>query len=165
MPLETDQHIHLTAAEGFVQLGMFIDPDAELDRIDPFCRHLPEILEVRQHIYRALEKWDLMQAVAHRLRASDPENPARAVSLAYAIRRAESVEKACHLLRFAVDDFSKHALIQYNLACYECQMGNLDEAKTLLQRAFALDDSLSKTALDDTDLKPLWDSMSAPWPG
>jgi hypothetical protein len=64
-----------------------------------------------------------------------------------------------------VDDFPDHALIHYNLACYECQLGNLGDAKALLQRAFALDDSLSRNAIDDEDLKPLWDSMSAPWPG
>ena len=30
------------------------------------------------------------------------------------------------------------AILHYNLACYECQMGNLDESKTRLKRAFEL---------------------------
>ena len=46
MPLSPDEHIHLTAAEGFIQLGMYPDADAALDDIDPFCRHLPEVLAV-----------------------------------------------------------------------------------------------------------------------
>jgi hypothetical protein len=37
--LSHDEHIHLTAAEGFLSLGMFMDADAALDDVDPMCRH------------------------------------------------------------------------------------------------------------------------------
>jgi hypothetical protein len=67
MPLEEHELKHVTAAQGFVELGMFADADAELDRVDPFCRHLPEVLEVRAKIYSALKKWELLTVVAKRL--------------------------------------------------------------------------------------------------
>ena len=61
MPLEPEEQQHVTAAQGYVELGMYLDADAELDRIDPDVRHLPEVLAVRVQIYDALEKWELMQ--------------------------------------------------------------------------------------------------------
>jgi len=52
MPLEPEDQNHLTAAQGYVELGMFLDANAELDELDPGVRHLPEVLGVRLEIYR-----------------------------------------------------------------------------------------------------------------
>ena len=64
MPLESPDQQHWQAAVGYVELGMFAEADSELDKIDPFCRALPEILVVRLAIYRGLETWELMQQIA-----------------------------------------------------------------------------------------------------
>ena len=54
MPLEgPDQH--LRAAHGFIELGMFEEANAELEEIDPFCRHLPEVLTASSHLPRSQE--------------------------------------------------------------------------------------------------------------
>ena len=74
MPLEHDDLRSLVAAQGYLELGMFLDANAELNEIAPERRHLPEILEVRMHIFCALKKWELMQTVAKKLALSDPEN-------------------------------------------------------------------------------------------
>jgi hypothetical protein len=47
----------------------------------------------------------------------------------------------------------------YNLACYECWLGNLGEAKTRLKRGFELEARFRLKALEDEDLEPLWDSL------
>jgi len=47
----------------------------------------------------------------------------------------------------------------YNLACYECQLGELEVAKVRLSYACKLDKTYRVLALDDEDLKPLWDSF------
>ena len=46
--------------------------------------------------------------------------------------------------------------MRYNLACYECQLGNLDRAKRWLEKAFELGDArnMKLAALDDPDLEP-----------
>ena len=49
----------------------------------------------------------------------------------------------------------------YNLACYECQLGELEVAKARLQHAFKLEAKCRLMALDDDDLAPLWDSLGA----
>jgi hypothetical protein len=47
----------------------------------------------------------------------------------------------------------------FMLACYECQLGNFESAKASLARAFDLDERLRLRALDEPELKPMWDSM------
>lgn len=160
MPLDPDEQQHLTAAEGYVELGMYLDADAELDRIDPYARHVPEVLVVRVEIYRALGKWELMQTVARKLTHYDSKDVQAVVWLAYATRRAESIQAAKAILLDAVEHLPA-AIIHYNLACYECQLGEVEVAKVRLQHAFKLEKELRSVALDDEDLKPIWDSLSS----
>jgi hypothetical protein len=51
--------------------------------------------------------------------------------------------------------------IKFNLACYEAQMGNLDQAKANLERATRIDPRFRLIALEDPDLQPLWGSLAA----
>src|SRR5690349_15878532 len=135
MPLEPIDQKHLSAAEGFAQLGMYLDADAELDNIDPYCRATPEVLAVRLEIYSGLQKWELMQVVAEKLANYDPANAQWAIAFAYATRRAESIEAAREILLTALRSHPGEPTIRYNLACYECQLGNLPVAKEHLMQA------------------------------
>ena len=53
--------------------------------------------------------------------------------------------------------------IQYNLACYCSQLGQLDAATEPLAKSYELGDAkqIKLMALDDEDLKPLWASEAA----
>ena len=159
MPLEPEDQQHLRAAVGYVELGMPLDANEELECIDPEVRHVAEVLIVRLEIYRALKEWDLMQTVAARLAAHDPEEGQWAISLAYATRRAESIAAAKAVLVAAGEEHGGEALIHYNLACYECQLGNIAEAKERLSKAITLQKECRLMALEDEDLQPLWDSL------
>ena len=123
MSLEPENQNHLEAAQGYVELGMFMDAEEELENIDPEVRHLAEILVVRLEIYRAFQKWELMQTVAKKLNQWDPDEVQWWISWAYATRRAENIEAAKTILLDAVKNHPKAALVHYNLACYECQLG------------------------------------------
>jgi tetratricopeptide (TPR) repeat protein len=135
---------------------MYLEADAELDKIDPFCRAAPEVLAVRLGIYAGLEKWELMQVVAEKLANYDPAEAQWRISFAYATRRAESIEKAREILLNALDSHPEEPTIHYNLACYECQLGNLSAAKDHLMKSTKADDKFKLMALDDSDLEPLW---------
>jgi tetratricopeptide (TPR) repeat protein len=139
---------------------MFHDANAELEKIDPFLRAAPEILALRIEIYRGLERWELMAELAKRLIEFEPDNPQWPVSLAYAARRASSIEAAKEILLNAERTFPKEAIIKYNLACYECQLGNLEVARNYLKQAFKNDLNWRKIALDDPDLTPLWEALA-----
>ena len=50
------------------------------------------------------------------------------------------------------------AILLYNLACYECLLGRLEQTKHWLQAAFEIGGAqeLKPMALRDPDLEPLW---------
>jgi hypothetical protein len=66
------------------ELGMFLEADTELDKIDPFNRAAPQVLAIRLAIYHGLEKWELMQEIAKRLAEFQPDDIQWTISLAYA---------------------------------------------------------------------------------
>jgi len=69
--------------------------------------------------------------------------------------------EALDLLVPAAKKFPKVWTISYNLACYCSQLLRLDDARDGFKKAMALNEKVVKEqALDDPDLKPLWDSMS-----
>src|SRR5262245_40058520 len=158
MPLEPPDRQLWEAAVGYVELRMFSDADAELERIDPFNRAAPEVLAVRIAIYHGLKRWEAMQEIAKRLADFAPEDVQWTVSYAYATRRAESIAAAREILLNAEKRFPKEAIIKYNLACYFCQTEDIETAKRYLKKAFEIDSNWRSHALDDEDLKPLWDS-------
>jgi len=131
----------------------------KLENIDPFNRAAPEVLGVRLAIYLELKKWELMQQVAKRLKEFQPDNVEWTISLAYASRRAFSIDVAMAILLDAKAKFPREAAIPYNLACYYCQLGEMEKAKRYLKEAFEIDLNWRKAALDDEDLKPFWDSL------
>jgi Tfp pilus assembly protein PilF len=158
--LQAEDLRHLTAAHGYVELGMYLDANAALEEITAEVRHLPEVLALRVQIYRALEKWELMRTVAASLATLEPGNPQWAALLAFATRRAESLEAARSILLEAVERHPDAALLHYNLACYECQLGDVEVAKFRLSHAVKLDGKLRPLALGDEDLKPIWQSLA-----
>jgi tetratricopeptide (TPR) repeat protein len=159
MPLEPPDKQCFEVACGYAELGMYLDADSELEKIDPFLRAAPEILALRIEIYRGLEKWELMAELSMRLMGFHLDDPQWPVSLAYATRRATSIEAAKEILLNAEPKFPAEAVIKYNLACYCCQLGEIENAKNYLKKALKLDLNWRMAALEDEDLKPLWDSL------
>jgi tetratricopeptide (TPR) repeat protein len=157
MSLAHEHRRHLLAAEGYVELGMPLEADAELERIDSDARHLPSVLVIRLQIYQSLANWELMQAVASKLAKNDPDEVQWAVSWAYATRRAESTDAARRILLHALERHPGAAILHFNLGCYECQLGDAEAAKRWLGDAFRIDPDFRHLAREDEDLRPLWD--------
>ena len=159
MPLASPDKEFFDAAVGYTQLGMFFEANEQLENIDPFNRVTPEVLALRVEIYRGLEKWDLMQEIAQRLHEFSPHDVQWVVSYAYATRRAQGLNAARNILFASLPKFPREAILYYNLACYDCQSDRIDSANENLKRAFQIDSRWRLDALDDEDLKPLWDSL------
>ena len=160
MPLEPPDQQHWQSAVGYVELGMFQEANDQLEEIDPFCRAAPEVLAVRIAIYHGLHKWELMAEIAKRLVDFQPEDVQWTISLAYATRRANSTEAAKQILLNAESKFPNEPIIKYNLACYFCQTEDIETAKSDLKKTLEIDSIWRLKALDDEDLKPLWDSLT-----
>ena len=120
MPLEPPDRQYWQAATGYVELGMFLEADTELDKIDPFNRAAPDVLATRLAIYRGLKKWELMREIAKRLAEFQPDDIQWTISLAYATRRADSIQAAKETLLNTESKFPKEAIIKYNRLCGLC---------------------------------------------
>ena len=105
----------------------------------------------------AAKKWDMAAAVANHLVKIEPENCGWWINLAYATRRCEGIESAEAILFRACDLHQDNAVIEFNLACYASVACRFEEAKERLKRAVELDKQFQKVAIDDEDLRPLWD--------
>ncbi|HZO84674.1 MAG TPA: hypothetical protein VFC26_05645, partial [Verrucomicrobiae bacterium] len=50
--------------------------------------------------------------------------------------------------------------IPYNLACYACQLGRINDSRQWLKRALSVGGKkIRSLALEDPDLQPLWDEI------
>ena len=157
-PLKPPDSLHLLAAQGWLELGNHIEANEELENITPQLRAHPEVLKVRWEIYAAAKKWEATLHIAAALIQLDPDNPLGWVHRSYAFHELKRTAEARDNLLRVVDKFSASATMRYNLACYECQLGRLEQAKQWLEKAFELGDArnMKLAALDDPDLQPLW---------
>ena len=147
---------NLRAAQGFLELG---DPDSaweELELIPAEERANSLVLRMRVYIYREKKKWMEMAEVSRHLTEIDPNQSEHWTNKAWAERRHLGLTQAEQTLLQALEKFPEDALIHYNLACYACVSGRIDEGKQRLETALRIDPDLKATALEDDDLVRVW---------
>lgn len=150
-----DLRWRLSHARGYIELGMWREAAAELDAIDPAFAESIDVLALRVALLHESEDWEQLQAVAGALTERQPKETAWWVSYAFATRRVLSVEAAKAVLLEAEKTLPDQAIIQFNLSCYACQLGELAEARKRVLRAMALDANFRAMAQTDPDLAPL----------
>lgn len=94
----------------------------------------------------------------------EPQQAQWWIHLAYGTRRADSLERARDILMRAEKHHPEEPIIKFNLACYACQLGKIEDARGYLEQATRRAKSLRLLALSDPDLEPLWDSLAVEWP-
>jgi len=157
--ISTDKRLEY--ASGFIALGMVDEASDELEAIDYPDRLSAKVLSVRIDLYHEAKDWELLKAVAKAYAKVLPKEEKGWISHAFALRELSLVEEARTVLLEAEPVHGEGcATLHYNLACYHCLLGELEEAKGRLKRACKADASFKKEALDDPDLKGLWDSWS-----
>ena len=163
-PLEPPDLHHLRSADGWLLLGNQNEASADLERISPTMRSHPDVLEVYWQLHARSQKWKACLDIADAIIVLDPERASAWIQKAYAIRRADSggLQAAFDALYPATRRFPREPLIPFNLSCFACQLGRLEDACAWLRRAFERagnSDSkrhLRSMALDEPDLEPLW---------
>ena len=77
--------------------------------------------------------------------------------MAFALHELKRTQEAFDALLPVADKFPEQWVIPYNLACYTCQLGRMDEARGWFHRALATGDEkeIKLQAIDDPDLAPL----------
>ena len=143
--LEYQDQRHLEAAEGWLGLGNQVEAFEELEQITPQLRVKEKKWEACVHIARAITK--LAPSLSHGW-----------IHWAFSLHALKRTKEAKEVLLPVVDKFPKEPIMHYNLACYECQLGNLKESMKWLEKAIDLagKKDIRLMALNDSDLEPLW---------
>jgi len=153
----------LEAAQGWLELGNDVEATRELEGIAAGNRDHPAVLEVRWHICARARKWEAALELASALIQLAPEHPLGWVHRSYCLHELKRTEEARDNLLRVVEKFPDDPIMRYNLACYYCRLGRLDQARTWLQKAFVVADKakIKEMALNDPDLEPLWKELRA----
>jgi tetratricopeptide (TPR) repeat protein len=125
------------------------------------CRNIDTRKGQGDRTHRTRDGTHTPGTVASHLVKVDSQTAGWWISLAYAVRRTESVEKAEAILLRAQAIHPKVAIIAFNLACYASVTGRIEDAKARLRHAIELDKDIRELALDDEDLKPLWNWIAS----
>ncbi len=157
--LEPPDSHYLNAALGWLGLGRRDDARAELDRVSPSLQEHPDVLEAWWMLHAEEKCWEAALDVARKLLRHAPDRADGWLHQAYALRRAPSgsLKQASEALKPAAEKFPREPIIPYNLACYACQLHQLDEARRWLRRALRVGgrEQIQRMALEDPDLEPL----------
>ncbi len=159
-----DRH-HLNAAIGWLALSNTAEARTDLERLEPRHRRLPEALSVEWQVLAAEGHWMDAATVGERWVEAAPGTAESWIQRSFALHEARHTREAWDKLLPAATLFPAVPVIAYNLACYACQLGDLDAARRWLRRSL-LDrknregrERWTTAALRDEDLKPLWDEI------
>jgi tetratricopeptide (TPR) repeat protein len=168
--METDYRLAhtLNAVVGWLELGNSREAYAELRNLPAEYLNDPEVLDVRWILHAREEDWKGAFEIAECLLRVKPASAAGWLHRAYAVRRMPGggLLEAADALKPAAEMFPEESIIPFNLACYACQLGNLDEARRWLRESLRRqpDGRIKRLALDDDDLEPLWPEIKR-WRG
>ncbi|MDB6169162.1 MAG: repeat-containing protein [Verrucomicrobia bacterium] len=153
---------HLEFAAGYLELGMLVEAMEELEAIHADDRLSAPVMRLRADLYLQARQWDLLLAVSQELTRQHPDDERGWIHSAYALRELDRVVEAKAILLEAEPRHGPvSGLLHYNLACYHCLLGEIPEAKTRLAIACRLSAGWRKAALDDPDLRAMWNEIAA----
>lgn len=159
-----DSHL-LDAAIGWLGLGCADDARAELKMISAGNQNHPDVLEAWWTLCVHDKEWHDALKIAELELKSAPGDAGGWLHRAYALRRVKGggLPRAWDALLPAAAKFPKEPVIAYNLACYACQLKDLDKAREWLERAVMAGgrEEIRNMALADEDLQQLWPEIAA----
>ncbi|MEZ5274998.1 MAG: hypothetical protein R3F07_01305 [Opitutaceae bacterium] len=115
----------------------------------------PPFLGAALQLHQNAGRWPTAARIAGQLTRLQPEEAGWWIAHAYAVRRWKSIDEARKILLRAVSRHPEEPTIQFNLACYAAQTGDLPEAHSRLAKAIALQPAFAEMARTDPDLAPL----------
>jgi predicted Zn-dependent protease len=156
----------MSAAEGWLMLGNPHEANQELEQVSSENRYHPLVLAARWQVYAMAGWWEAALVVSKALCSIAPDRSYSWICQANALRSFHGFTEARKLLMSVVGKFPDDPIIAYNLACFSCQLGLLNDACTWLLRAFQHENStqLKVMALVDPDLGPLWEKIGTTTP-
>ena len=149
---------HLEYAKGYIGLGLIKEAAEEIEAIEAEESQSMEVQRVRVDLFMEARQWNQVVDLAGQIAENVAEDEQVWISWAYALRELQRVKEAeAVLLKAEKVHGHKSAIVHYNLACYSCLLGYLEEANKRLKRALKLDKRFEDEWDKDPDLKALLD--------
>jgi tetratricopeptide (TPR) repeat protein len=153
-----NQSEHITAAEGFYELGMLEEAWMQLEAIEPEQRADSEVLAMRLRILERMGRFEMGAEIARGAVRLHPGELDLWLLGSRHVRGAEGASAALEFLIRSEERFTGEADYWFELACLHCLAGDLDRTAECTRRAVELDRSYQMRVLDHPDLAPLRDS-------
>lgn len=155
--IEPSEAHRLNAALGWAELGLHDDAHAELDRLPTAILGHPQVLDARWKIHALAKDWPSALVAARAQVHVTPDDMSGWINQSYTLHELKRTKEAFDALSAVVAGFPDEGTIPYNLACYTCQLGRLEEARFWLKEARRVlgKEALRKMGKDDPDLQPL----------
>jgi predicted Zn-dependent protease len=145
----------ILAAQGYFELEMHKEAIAELDKLPLTEQIRPEVLEMRVLILMKHHHWREALDASEKLCAIAPDAPIGFIHAAFCLHEMGKTQQAKELLLEGPASLATDPTYHYNLACYECALGNIETARAYLAASFSMDKHLREFAQTDPDLQPL----------
>ena len=145
----------LLAAQGYSELGMFDEALDELSDLPGPATEHATVIELRTVILMQAHRWQPALKASRELCRREPGKTSGFIHAAFCLHELGKTSEARDVLLGGPEILRAEPTFHYNLACYECALGNLDLARMHLDRSFALDKKFRDFARTDPDLAAL----------
>jgi predicted Zn-dependent protease len=146
----------LAYALGYIELSLLREARAELARLTAKEREMPEAMAVLVELAMVEDDWRQVIRLAPRVAKVAPAVERPWIAWAYALREVGKIEEAREVLLRGAEAIEKPTvLVDYNLACYDCLLGDRDGASRRLMRVFKREPGWRAQAMEDPDLKSM----------
>ena len=157
-PLEPPDKHHLLAAQGWMELGNDYEAFQELEKVSLESSDHPDVLSLRRQLYGKTKNWITALSIAKTICQLEPNNLFSRIHQSYDFLASKRSAGARDLVSGGAIRLPYFFAVPYNLACYACQLGNVEEAWEWLKMAMEMTDieEIRNLALSDPDLELLW---------
>ncbi len=156
----TETERRIAAAQGYIVLGLFADARKEMAALPPEATKRTDVVELRVLCSMGEKDWDAALIDAIWLCTLEMDEPGGYIHAAYCMHELGRTEEAFRFLRNGPPSLRKKAVYFYNLGCYSARLGRIQQALGYLEKAFAKDPALRKSARKDPDLAALREQLS-----
>ena len=123
-PLPRADAFHWEAAIGWLLLENAAEARLELEQISAGHQAHPDVIETWWKILSEEKNWLEALDSGRKLSIAAPDRATGWIAQAFALHEMKRTQDAYELLHSVVSKFQEHYVIPYNLACYQCQLGN-----------------------------------------
>lgn len=157
----TESERRIIAAQGYVELGLYEEAEAELSALPVTMRERVDVIEILLLCLMGRHQWKEAHALAARLCQQEPAEPGGFIHAAFCLHELGRTAEAVAVLSDGPAALRTKAVYYYNIGCYHARLGNFDQSLSYLERAFEMDGDLRQHARRDRDLDCLRAQLEA----